>query len=236
MTRLMVAAVAVLAAAGSAFSAGTVLAADLPGSAAPPPAPAYIPAPPPFSWTGFYMGGNLGYGFASASSTVTGGGVTATGSESLSGFIGGVQAGANYQYGMAVFGIEADFDGSTQSKTTTFGIVTETDKIPWLGTVRGRLGLAFDRFLVYGTGGAGWGNFQSTITATGFGTATGTQSHNAWVAGAGLEYAITNNFTAGIEYLYLDTGNISLGNFAGVTATGRVQDSLVRFRANYKLP
>jgi len=228
----------ILATSGALATSGHAIAADLPQPGAPPQAPAaYVPAPPPpFGWTGFYMGGNFGFGFASANSTVTGGGFTSTASENLTGFIGGVQAGANYQYGMAVFGIEADFDGSSQNNTTTVGPVTETDKIPWLGTVRGRIGAAFDRFLVYGTGGIGWGEFQSTLTVPGLLLASSTQSHNGWVAGGGVEYGITNNVTARVEYLYFDSGNVSLGNFPGVTTTGRVQDSMVRFGANYKLP
>jgi outer membrane immunogenic protein len=226
------------AAAVMVAASGNGRAADLPEPGAPPVAPAaYAPAPPPFSWTGFYMGGNVGYSLANASQTVTGGGLSITGNETLDGIVGGVQAGTNYQFGMAVLGVEADFDGSSQSYTTNFGGgVSQTDRIPWLGTARVRLGVALDRFLVYGTGGAGWGEFASTVTFPGFGSSTATQTHSAWVAGVGAEYAITNNLTARVEYLYFDTGNIALASFPGVTNTGRVQDSVVRFGANYKLP
>jgi outer membrane immunogenic protein len=206
-----------------------VFAADMPPPGGPPmPAAAYVPPPPPFSWTGFYIGGNIGYGFASGTLDAFG----ATSSENLTGVIGGVQAGANYQMGPAVFGIEADFDGSGQSITTTVFGITEADKIPWFGTLRGRLGFAVDRFLVYGTGGVGWGEFNSNISAPGFGAISLSQSHAALAAGAGLEVGITNNVTARIEYLYLDTGNFNLTALPGFSA--RLQDSIVRAGVNLK--
>lgn len=133
-------------------------------------------------------------------------------------------------------GIEADFDASTQSLTTTSGILTATDQIPWLATVRGRVGAAFDRVLVYGTGGFGYGEFKSTVTATGFGSASASQSHGAWTVGAGIEVGITNNLSGRIEYLYVDTGNIPLATIAGVSITDRVQDSIVRAGLNFRLP
>jgi outer membrane immunogenic protein len=116
---------------------------------------------------------------------------------------------------MGVFGVEADIDGSSQSKTATIGIISATDKITYIGTVRGRIGAAFDRVLLYATGGGGYGEFTSTITAAGFGTFSGSKSHALWTVGAGLEVGITNNISARIEYLYADTGNLNLANVAG---------------------
>jgi outer membrane immunogenic protein len=215
------------------------LAADLPIASAPRPvAPtAYVPArAPTYNWSGFYLGLNGGYGFATASVTGTFSGGSATASENLSGFIGGGQVGFNYQVGMGVFGVEADIDGSSQSKTTTGGIISATDKISYIGTVRGRIGAAFDRVLLYATGGGGYGEFTSTITAAGFGTFSGSKSHALWTVGAGLEVGITSNISARIEYLYADTGNLNLANVAGVTVTGRVQDNLVRAGVNFRFP
>ncbi len=211
------------------------LAADLPAG---PPVP-YAPPPPPlrvYNWTSIYAGGNVGYGFATASSTATLFGASATASEDLSGIIGGGQVGGNYQAGPAVFGIEADFDGSDQTNNTTFGIVSATDKITWVGTVRGRIGAAFDRVLVYATAGGGEGKFTSSVTITGFGTASGSRTHAAWVAGAGIEVGITDNLSGRVEYLYLDTGNLNLVTIGALNVTGRVQDNLVRAGLNLRLP
>lgn len=234
---------AFIAAAGLVLAAtnlGTNLtwAADLPPGPAPAPPPVYAPAPVPaaYNWTGLYIGANAGWGFATASATATFLGASATASEDLNGFVGGGQLGVNYQFGMAVIGVEADFEASTQSLTTTSGIITATDQIPWLTTVRGRVGAAFDRVLVYTTGGFGYGEFKSTITATGFGSASASQSHGAWTVGGGVEVGITNNLSGRIEYLYLDTGNIPLATIGALSVSGRVQDNIVRAGLNFRLP
>lgn len=219
----------------AAICATPAMAADLPSGPPPAVAPAVV-APVPFSWTGVYFGVNAGYGFATATGTATLGALSASASESLDGFVGGGQVGANYQFGAMVVGIEADFDGTTQSTTATAGIVTGTDKIPWVGTVRGRLGAAFNRVLVYGTGGLGYGEFESTLTAAGIGTVTASKTNTAWVAGAGVEYAFTDYISGRVEYLYLDTGNIPLATIGAVSVTGRVQDNMVRGGINFKLP
>jgi outer membrane immunogenic protein len=213
--------------------------ADIAPATYPAPAPIYTPPPappPPYNWSGPYIGLNGGYGFATASSTAALGGVSATGSENLSGFVGGGQFGFNYQAGAAVFGVEADIDGSSQSITTTSGGLSETDKITYIGTVRGRIGVAFDRLLVYGTAGGGYGEFTSSLTAAGIGSVSGSQSHFLWTAGAGIEYGITNNISARLEYLYADTGNLTLATVGALTLTGRVQDNLVRAGVNFRLP
>jgi outer membrane immunogenic protein len=127
-------------------------------------------------------------------------------------------------------------DGSSQSKTTTAGIVSATDKITYIGTVRGRIGAAFDRVFLYATGGGGYGEFSSSVTVAGFGTFSGSKSRAVWTIGAGLEVGITNNISARLEYLYADTGNLSLGTVGGVTVTGRVQDNLVRAGVNFRFP
>lgn len=221
----------IVAVAGLLLASGfSAFAADMPGPYQPPPQAYVPPAPPPvYNWTGFYVGGNAGFGIATAA--VTAGGASA--SENLSGFVGGGQVGVNYQAGWAVFGIEADLDGTTQNDTVTaFGASLE-DKIPWFGTVRGRIGAAFDRFLIYGTAGGGWGDFETTGTVPGFGSASASQSHFVFAGGAGVEVGLTQNVSARIEYLYLDTGNIdNIGGVAGVT--GRVQDNLVRAGLNWR--
>src|SRR5437764_9967798 len=98
-------------------AATTAVAADIPAAAPAYKAPAaYVAAS---LWTGCYIGANVGYGLGRASSTTTGGGVTATGSENLNGVLGGGQLGCNYQMSSIVWGIEGDFQATGQRRTTT---------------------------------------------------------------------------------------------------------------------
>lgn len=206
--------------------------ADLPAGPPPPQAPAiYAPVPSPaYNWSGFYVGLNAGYGFATATETAPG----LSSSIDLSGFVGGAQVGANYQFGAAVFGVEADFDGTTQSYTTSALGATGTAKIPYFTTIRGRIGAAFDRILVYATAGGGWGEESASITVPGVGSASSQSSRFIWAAGAGLEYGITQNLSARIEYLFLDTGSFTVASFPGFNVTGTVYDDIVRAGVNYR--
>lgn len=209
-------------------------AADMPAGPAPIPPPVYAPTPPPFSWTGIYVGANGGYGFADASLTI--GGVTGLAPASLSGFAGGGQIGGNYQLGIVVLGVEGDFDAADQTNSFTALGATITEKIPWEGTVRGRIGAAFDRLLVYATGGVGFGEFTASAAIPGIGSLSASKSSAALVVGGGVEVGITNNFSARVEYLYLDTGNVPLTTIGGTSVAGRVQDNLVRAGLNFRLP
>jgi outer membrane immunogenic protein len=203
----------------------------------PPPVYAPVPPPPPFTWSGIYIGANAGYGFADASLTASGF-VSGTLAVPVSGFIGGGQVGANYQFGYGVIGIEADFDGSLQNATISIGGYSVTGDINYFGTVRGRVGVAFDRVLVYATGGAGYGWASSTLTfpvfPAGSASVTSTSSHLLWVGGAGVEFAITNNVSARGEWLYLDTGSIPVGTIGLTTVSRRIEDNLVRAGLNWR--
>ena len=126
----------------------------------------------------------------------------------MPGGIGGAQIGYNYQIGGVVLGFEADFDGSMATKSITAGSASGTNQIPWIGTLRGRVGYAFDRFLVYATAGGAATQLLSTVNVGGIGSASTSNTTGAWTAGGGLEVAITDNLSARVEYLYLDTGNI----------------------------
>ena len=188
------------------------LAADLiPPPGPPPQAPAtYVPTiAPVYNWGSIYVGINGGYGFASgdATYTITGNPVVSgayTGTGNLDGFLAGGTIGANYQMGQAVFGIEGDWDWSGQSKADTFSCsvgctASEAYKIPWLATVRGRVGYAFDRVLVYGTAGVAFINATDTATGSAGGMSATLVSVNdtaiGWTAGAGVEFGITENLT-----------------------------------------
>ncbi|MGE3150292.1 MAG: outer membrane protein [Pseudorhodoplanes sp.] len=206
--------------------------------------PVYKAAPPamaPFApWTGLYIGGNLGGGWADASADVTLGGATlSSGSETLSGVVGGGQIGYNWQFNNWLLGVEADFQGTSQSHDFS-GVagglaVTGSDKLPWFGTVRGRLGLVWDRWLVYGTGGFAYANLQSDVTAT-FAGVTSTTSisdtRTGYAVGGGIETMLWDRWSGKIEYLYIDTGTEST-NFGAAVLNTRVQNNVVRAGLNY---
>ncbi len=196
------------------------------------------PLPPaPYNWTGLYIGLNAGYASATVANTLSGS-ASGSGSASISGGMGGAQIGANYQIGAMMLGFEADFDGFMATKSITAGISSGTDQIPWIGTLRGRVGVAFDRFLLYATAGGAATQLISTVNVGTIGTAHTSFMHGAWTAGGGIEAAITNDLSARVEYLYVDTGNINVAQVGPpiVAVTGRMQDSLVRAGLNYRLP
>lgn len=200
-------------------AAGAASAADLPSRKGPVAAPVYMP--PAFSWTGFYVGGNAGYGW---------GNVNANGWANvgdLDGFVGGGQIGYNYQMGQFVLGLEADLQFADLSSGSNLGLLSV--KTDYFGTVRARAGVAFDRFMPYITGGWAYGNVKSSIPAIGF---SSDRSHTGGFAvGAGLEYAVTNNIIAGVEYLYVDLGE---KNIAGAGTKVGTDFSVVRARLSYK--
>jgi len=174
----------------------------------PAPTPVYVP--PAFSWTGFYVGGNLGGAWANTRVTDTTLGAD-FGRSSNSVFIGGGQLGANYQFGAFVLGAEWDFDwaGSDNDPTATIGGLTLRARAhdKWISTATARFGFANDRWLWYGKAGGGWiGHDNITVTnvATGASiTGGGEKSNSGWVVGAGTEWAFANNWTAKVEYEYL---------------------------------
>jgi outer membrane immunogenic protein len=216
------------------------------------PAPAY-------TWTGFYIGVNGGFGgdefrypvSVSNAATTFGYG---QGRLTSSGFLGGGQVGYNFQIpGYYILGLEADFSGaSITGAVGANGAIGDTpfslsagSTLDYFGTVRGRLGFAFrDRLIGYVTGGFAYGGLNSWAngSAAGLGSFGVSKSNFAegWTVGGGVEYAITNNWTLKTEYLYADLGSATLFNapiFAtGVNASLRVKtsDNLVRFGINYK--
>jgi outer membrane immunogenic protein len=191
-------------------------------------------APVPYTWTGLYIGGNAGYAGTTVDQTVSGGG--GTGSTDIPGFLAGGQFGGNYQIGAIVVGAEADFDGSTITKSTTAGMLVGTEQVPWVATFRGRFGVAFGRFLVYGTAGGAATEIRSVLNAGVNGTANTTITSGAWTAGGGLEVVINDSLSARLEYLYLDTGTVNLAYIGPVAVTGRVEQNIVRAGLNYRLP
>ena len=187
-----------------------------------------------YNWSGFYLGLNAGGALGTTTATASGGAGTASVKEP--GFIGGTQFGANHQTGPVVWGFEADYDASTQDQSLPAGALTgSTAKMPWLATLRGRVGWAFDRTLLYGTAGAAAGELRS-ITAIPAGTTSTSLTYGSWIAGAGVEYGITDNLSARAEYLYLDKNNIATGVIGPPAAniTGHLQNNLIRAGLNYR--
>ncbi len=197
------------AVAGPLALAAPALAADLPRRAAPPPA--FTPVPV-FTWTGFYAGVNAGAGFGGGGGTFTDAtyGTVTPGSRDAA-FVGGGQIGYNYQFTPGsgfVIGAEADIQGTTfgRPRSGLVGTTTFTDigpSLDWFGTVRGRIGYAFDRFLVYGTGGFAYGGGSTPSTASYYTGTLPSTFRTGWTAGGGVEYAITERLSARIEALYV---------------------------------
>jgi opacity protein-like surface antigen len=199
------------------------------------------PSSESYDWTGLYLGLNAGGAFASNSSSASGGGINAAASDTLSGFIGGAQIGANYQTGPLVLGFEADYDASTQGKALPPGVLSGSNEMPWVATLRGRLGVAFGPTLIYATAGGAGVELRSPNLTLPTGSTSTTVTHGAWTAGAGIEYGITDHLSARLEYLYLDTGDIMTGVIGPVigppattTITTQLKDNLVRAALNYR--
>jgi outer membrane immunogenic protein len=193
----------------------TVYAADM------APAPAYAPpvykAPPvaPFSWSGFYIGGNGGWAHDEFNFFTP---ITTTPDESSKGAFGGVQAGYNVQLHNVVLGIESDADfGKLQDTGHDGNYLTESTDIKAFGTARARIGYAFGQILPYVTGGLGWANVDGGDTCPAgalFGTCktrgayslTDNQTYFGWTAGGGIEGAINQNWSVKAEFLHADLG------------------------------
>ncbi len=174
------------------------------------PTPAYGAAPG-FDWAGLYAGGVLGYGWGSAAGSDT------------SGFSGGLTAGANWVSGPLIFGGEADISYTGIGYN---GLLDRYD-LDWLGTARGRVGYAFDRFMAYGTGGFAWTSAEYAADIGGSDNA----SHFGWTVGFGAEAAITDRISAKAEFLHMNFGSERYSVGAGVSVDPTV--NLIRFGLNY---
>ena len=204
------------------------LAADMPLKAPPPPAPIY-------SWTGWYVGLNAGGAWTKTDVTANADPtgwlfetpfINASGSRTINGssFIGGVQAGYNWQNGNYVVGFEADADWLNANGTSFItqpvpanvchcvgGSMTQSAGETFFATARPRVGLVFDRTLVFATGGVAIAQVNSADSHTGVPPVTQSTSTSTtrmgWTVGGGLEYALWTNFSLKAEYLYADLGS-----------------------------
>jgi outer membrane immunogenic protein len=176
----------------------TANAADLP-QAAPPYSPVPIVSPS-YNWSGFYLGAMGGYGW---SDQVTVDGFAVSNPDINGGFAGGT-LGFNYQMPgtMFVFGFETDAAWSDIQHTVgVLGLASFQERIQSFGSVTGRIGVAVDRFLIYGKGGYGWADNQISATAFGL-TASESHFHSGWTIGGGAEYAFYGPWSAKVEYMF----------------------------------
>ncbi len=253
MKKLLLSTVALVGLATSA------MAADLPARRTVAPAP--FVAVPVFTWTGFYVGVNAGYGFSDSNDDAVfvpqgtflgalagSSGVVSNGGNENDGFVGGAQVGYNLQFGAFVVGVEADIQyadlGGDNNRTATYTPQTGLNPvafgfrpgsavsgIEYFGTVRARAGVAFDRVLVYATGGFAFGGFDG---GNGGFVDDGDDIQGGYAVGGGIEYAFTNNLTAKIEGLYV---NLEENDYTvnGVTFSTEEQDfGVIRAGLNFK--
>jgi outer membrane immunogenic protein len=233
---------ALLAIVASLVCGHAALAADLGGAPRRPINDGPVTYGPAFSWTGLYIGANVGYGWSDADWQFADTPGIST-NHSGSGALVGGQIGYNIQVRQLVFGAEADLagawlDGSTACPDPSFNC---GHSFNWLASVRGRTGIAVNgnRTLLYGTAGVAWADvdYSAKDAATGalFGTGF-SNTHVGWVAGAGIEHMITQNLSAKIEYLYygFDSVTAPAGALGGGPASLDLNTQTVRFGLNFK--
>jgi outer membrane immunogenic protein len=185
-------------------------AADLRVKALPPP------PPPPFNWSGFYIGINAGYGLANVTIDDQNCNVSCS-SQTLTpnGFTVGGTLGYNWQFSSTVLGVEGDWNWINAKRTfNSFDWPSEHHaEIKSFGTLRARAGLAFDRTLVYVTAGVGWLNRDVHAIVTGPCDPCGftglSETKAGLAAGAGVEWAIWNNLSAKLEYLFIGVPTVN---------------------------
>jgi outer membrane immunogenic protein len=182
-----------------------------------------------YNWTGFYAGLNFGYGFGTSNWDFPAVSVKPKGM-----MVGGT-LGYNWQAGAIVYGIEGDLDWADVkgSATCLAGTLTCETKNDWLGTARVRLGYAFDRWLPYVTGGGAFGNVKATATPAALG-GSANKTQIGWTFGAGLEYAFMGNWSAKLEYLYVDLGKFDTGFTTPVADNVTFKENIIRAGINYK--
>ena len=164
-------------------------------------------------WQGPYVGANLGYQWGSVSNT----------GADPNGVMGGIQAGYNWQYGQFVFGGETDLQLSDADDRFAGWKFSN----PWFGTLRGRAGYAMNNILLYGTMGLAYGTLRAQ-TSTGINES---RTSYGWTAGAGMEVALTGNWSARAEYLYVDLNDRA---FALDGTNHGIASSMLRFGVNYR--
>jgi opacity protein-like surface antigen len=203
----------------------SVLASDLPTKApikkAPIAAPSYV-------WSGFYVGANFGGGWTNGSLNIPGNNFY----DGVTEFIGGVQAGYNYQAGHFLFGVEGDFDGASFNHPSlpiaTLGSVSNH----WINTVGARVGIVNDRWLVFAKLGAGWVGSDAIVNVPGSPSWSGSNINGGWLVGGGIEYGFKPHWTVKLEYDYLALSKWTSATVPAVSLNHDLQ--MVKAGINYK--
>jgi outer membrane immunogenic protein len=208
--------------------AGTASAADLAARRA-AAAAAAAPVAYGMNWTGFYLGGHVGYGWGSNDWTDQAG---ITWGNDFDGFVGGGQVGFDYQMGNIVVGLQGEISGAGLEGKTQYGgeLKNEAD---WLATVTGRVGFTVDRALFYVKGGVAWTDLDSTLTYPG-GVTKKSDTRDGWTIGGGLEYAFAPNWSAFVEYDYYDFGDKNTFFPDGSLAKIDTEVNVVKLGVNYR--
>lgn len=209
----------VLLASASLFALSTFAPATAADLAARPYTKAPAPLAAVYNWTGFYLGAVGGYAQENASGDP----------KMKGGFVGGT-VGYNWQTSNIVFGLEADGAWADVNASATALGITVASKTDALGTVRGRVGVAFDQVLLYATGGYAWIDNKISVTALGV-TVSDSKFHSGWTAGAGVEAFIAPQWSVKGEYLYRSLAGETY--FGGAVPTGTLNFHSVQFGVNY---
>ncbi len=212
----------------SVVTGGVAVAADLPAPPPPRAPAAYVPTVVPvYNWGGVYFGVNGGWGFGQSDWTTPAG--ASTGNFNISGGLVGATLGAQWQSDIWVGGVEGDFDGSwiKGADNICVPVACETHN-DWLSTIRLRGGVAADRVLFYATAGGAFGDIRANVV----GTTWNKETKAGWTAGAGIESAFAENWTARVEYLFVDLQNATF-NQPPVTVKFS-NTNLVRVGIDYK--
>ena len=209
-----------LAAAAVGLSASIASAADLPRKA-----PAYVPppAPPPITWTGCYLGGNVGWIGSRITSDFNGGdnffsnNFNNNDRSTNSGFAGGGQIGCDYQWAGTgwVIGFRDMFDGTSLRRDRNLGFVNNSlggfelhSKVSWFDTLTGRVGYSWmPGWLIYGQGGGAWANADINATFGNFASSGQSRTRSGWTAGGGVEWMFAPHWSAFLEGNYMDFGH-----------------------------
>jgi outer membrane immunogenic protein len=219
---------------------GIAQAADLPLRRA-PIATAPVPV---WTWTGCYVGGHVGSGWGNKIWEDRGGDdISDNTSYGTTGFLGGVQVGCDYQWGVVVLGAEGSFSWTNIKGTGSLPFEPEpstiTTKIDWLTTAAGRIGFTADKALIYAKAGAAWVREKHTLTELDEGVAASVTIDSkrvGWLFGAGIEYMIAPNWSAKLEYNYIDFGtkDVLFTGLADDPASVKQQLHTIKFGLNYR--
>jgi outer membrane immunogenic protein len=230
MTRkILLAAAAVVAISSHAWAADAIV-----------QAPMEAPVGDAATWTGLYLGGFAGGSFGDTDfEGGPSGGPTFLGlSVTASGFTGGGQIGYDWQVDNFVFGAVADIafsDYKAKVSADIFGFGAEAEsKLQYLGTVRGRLGYAWDRALIYGHGGFAYGKSEQSISFAGNEIYSGSKTRTGWTVGAGIEYKLTDHVSFGTEYAYVDLGNDAIFDDGNIFVNEDLKFHTLKALINYR--